>query len=385
MLTTDVQIIKSCRNILWDLFSTDLNQYINLFFYEKGLDLPDKYAQVLEKAGILRRIEKKLLANVMVFPFRNKLIVTDFLLSVYKKKNGKYARGLDDVWVMFPHETLLFIEKLDNIKGKNALDIASGSGAISLFLADRFDKVVAADINPKAIDYARFNAVLNNLEDKIINIHSDLFSELKGQTFDYICWNGPTVAMPEVDQPERVYPLYTYGGFDGAEFTKKILDQVLSHVNKKFKIRWWDGSMGNLQQSVVEQYIRKQFSHLPVRVTIEFLNKRRGVPLKDYDRLYIKYCLNKFDLSQKAQDKTAVMNWYAKLASNQLTYVHISIISIEPDSCFKIVYKPTSVTLVGPKQVFGFEWHFASRKFIKSYLSTNNNLSRNYLLQALTK
>ncbi|HUD09711.1 MAG TPA: methyltransferase [Patescibacteria group bacterium] len=302
-LTKDIKLIKKCRKILIDLYSNDINMFIDLFFYENPVKSENENFKILEQAGILREENNQCFANVMVFPFRGKLIVTDFLLSLYKKKNGKFTRGLDDVWVMFPHETLLFIERLDNIRGKIALDMASGSGAISLFLAERFEKVIALDINPKAVKYARFNAVLNNLENKITNIQSDLFSEFKDIKFDYICWNGPTVALPKVKEPEKVYPLYTYGGPDGAEFTKRFLDEVFTHVNRKFKIKWWDGSLGDSNQSVVEQYIRDNFSKSPIKVTIEFLNKRRGVPLKEYDKLYVKYCLNKFDLSQDKNEE----------------------------------------------------------------------------------
>jgi len=372
-LTRDIKLIKKCRKILADLYSNDINMFIDLFFYENPIESEDEDFKSLEQAGILRKENNQWLANVMVFPFRGKLIVTDFLLSVYKKRNGRFTRGLDDVWVMFPHETLLFIERLDNMKGKIALDMASGSGAISLFLADRFKKVIASDINPKAVKYARFNAVLNNLENKITNIQSDLFSEFKDLTFDYICWNGPTVALPEVKNPEKVYPLYTYGGPDGAEFTKKFLDEVFVHTNPKFKIKWWDGSLGNANKSIVEQYIRQNFSKLPIRVTIEFLNKRRGVPLTEYDKLYEKYCLGKFDLGQDENRATEnAEQWYKMLNEHKLFNVYISLISIEPSDHFEIVYKDTTKTYVGPKQVFGFEWHCTSRKFITNYLRANS-------------
>lgn len=373
MLTEDKKLIKRCRSLLWEIFTKELDKFIDLFFYEKAIDISGHYSGVLEKAGLIRREGDLWIANVMVFPFRGKLIVTDFLLSLYKKKGQKYVRGLDDVWVMFPHETLLFIEKLGHIKGKLALDLASGSGGISLFLADKFDAVISSDINPKAVRFARFNAVLNNLEDKITNLQADLFAGIKAEKFDYICWNGPTVAMPEVSEPEKIYPLYTYGGKDGAEFTKRFLDEVFSRTKKKFKIKWWDGSLGNWKQSAVEDYIRNNFSHLPIKVTIEFLNKRRGIPLKEYDLLYKKYCLNKFDLNQSVKQRdVAVKSWYKDLKHQKLTFVYITLISIEPGSDFEVIYKYIGKSLVSARHVFGFEWHFASRNFIRSYLTAKN-------------
>ena len=324
MLSENTQLIRKSRLLLLDLLLLDINKYLDLFFFENSVYLDKKYTTVLEEVGIVRNENGKWVANVMVFPFRQKLIVTDFLLSKYRKKGEISHRGLDDVWVMFPHETLLFIERLGKIKGKQALDIASGSGAISLFLADKFKTVTASDINPKAVKYARFNAVLNNLDNKIINIQSDMFSKLGNTKYDFICWNGPTVAMPEIDEPDKVYPLYTYGGFDGAEFTRKFLDQVFLYTNKGYVIKWWDGCLGDSQQSTVEKYIRTKLSDLPIKVTIEFLNKRRGVLLKEYDRLYDKYCLDKFDLGQNSEQRgKAEIIWREKLEKNNLSRVYI--------------------------------------------------------------
>lgn len=373
MLTKDIKIIKKSAKLLWKIYKGNINIYIDLFFYEKEVDLEDKYSQILKDAGILRKGNRGWIANVMVFPFRNKLIATDFLASIYKQEEGKFKRGIDDVWVMFPHETLLFINNLDKKRGKIALDIASGSGAISLFLTENFDKVISSDINPKAVSYARFNAVLNNLESKIVNVESDLFKELDNEKFDYICWNGPTVALPEVDKPEEVYPLYTYGGFDGASFTKKFISEVFNHVKKDYRIKWWDGSLGTSRQSSIEQYIRENLSDLPIKVTIEFLNQRRGVPLREYDEAYARYCLDKFDLNQNDKERMqAVEAWYEKLKKNQFSKVYISLISIEPSSKFNIFYKDASKTYVGPRQVYGFEWHKVSCAFIRRYLEQNN-------------
>jgi len=143
----------------------------------------------------------------MIFPFRGKFIATDFLFSIRRKRNGVFIRRVDDVWPMYPFETLAFIDSLKSdledptCKNKVALDLASGSGAISLFLAEKFKMVVSADINSKAVHYARFNAILNNLENKIVTVKSDVFEGIKNYKFDYIVWNGPTGAFPSIDNP----------------------------------------------------------------------------------------------------------------------------------------------------------------------------------------
>lgn len=373
MLSEDNQTIKKAYLCLKTLLVENINSYIDLFFYEKPVEIPRDLSVTLNKAGLIHPEKRLWRANVMAFPFRGKFIITDFLLSYQRMKNGKYLRGIDNVWVMLPHEALLFIEELGRVSGDSVLDLASGSGAISLFLADKFKKVCSVDINPKAVKYARFNVILNNLEDKIVNLQSDLFKKLERFKFDHIYWNGPTVALPELEEAKQLYPLYAYGGYDGASFTKKFLNEVFSHVSSNYVIKWWDGSLGTKKRSVVDEYIRNNFFDTPINVRIEYLNKRGGVPLKEYEDLYVKYCLDKFDLNQDLKTRQrAVEEWYKRLNKEGLRYVYTSLITIKPAKKFEIAYKYPEKTRVSAKNVYGFEWHFASSNYIKNYLMQNN-------------
>lgn len=48
--------------------------------------------------------------------------------------------------------------------GKRLLDLYCGTGAIGLYLADRFPEVLGVEINPEAVENARANAALNGVE-----------------------------------------------------------------------------------------------------------------------------------------------------------------------------------------------------------------------------
>jgi hypothetical protein len=389
MLTKNISLIRDCREILAGLFLRNIDAYVDLFFHEEEVKL-DKEAINLYKAGILRKGKnKKWLANVMVFPFHGKFIVTDFLFSKYKKRGKIFIRKTDDVWPMYPHETLNFVNKLikdsPTKPSSKILDLASGSGAIGLLLADKFNNIFSADISPKAIAYAKFNSVLNNLEDKITNLKSDIFSSLKGLKFNYIVWNGPTGAFPDVADPNKYYPYYIYGGSDGTKFTKRFLNEALDFVTGDFRIKFLDCSLGDDKKSLAEKYIREKLGRIPIQVNINYLNIGGGLRLQRYADMYDKYCTNKLpmNLIGTKEYSIAVKKWEVELRERHLDKVYFSYISIKPSKKFRIVHKyPTKSTFL-PRHNFGFEWHYASKNFIRRYLDKHARISPKKASQSL--
>ena len=70
------------------------------------------------------------------------------------------------------------------------LDMGTGSGIIAILAAQRSSEVVAVDINPKAVDAARANAVANGVADRISFGVSDVFDSVEG-AFDLIVFDPP--------------------------------------------------------------------------------------------------------------------------------------------------------------------------------------------------
>ena len=83
---------------------------------------------------------------------------------------------------------LAFVKKMD-LQNKTFLELGCGSGILSLLAAKKGANVTASDVNQIALDFLETNASENNLRLKII--YSDLFENLKNQTFDYIVINPP--------------------------------------------------------------------------------------------------------------------------------------------------------------------------------------------------
>jgi 16S rRNA G1207 methylase RsmC len=83
--------------------------------------------------------------------------------------------------------------------GSSILDIGCGYGAIGLYIKARFpsQKVTMIDVNNRALEYAKRNAITNNLAVEVLN--SNLYDALPGRVFDDIISNPPIAAGKELN------------------------------------------------------------------------------------------------------------------------------------------------------------------------------------------
>ena len=80
--------------------------------------------------------------------------------------------------------------------GERALDVGTGNGIQAILLAEHAERVVATDVNARALSYAAFNAALNgagNIELK----QGSFFEPVEGELFDLVVANPPYVVSPE--------------------------------------------------------------------------------------------------------------------------------------------------------------------------------------------
>jgi methylase of polypeptide subunit release factors len=81
-------------------------------------------------------------------------------------------------------------------EGERALDLCTGNGIQAILLAAHAERVVATDVNARALAYAAFNAALNgagNVETR----HGSFFEPVDGEQFDLVVANPPYVVSPE--------------------------------------------------------------------------------------------------------------------------------------------------------------------------------------------
>ncbi len=137
-----------------------------------------------------------------------------------------------DTRVLIPRpETELLVAVVKTGRPCGILDVATGSGAVALALADELPDatIVASDVSPAALELARQNAEALGAGN-VSFVESDLLDAVAG-TFDAIAANLPYVEAGELAtlQPEvaRYEPhLALDGGADGLDLVRRLAAQA---------------------------------------------------------------------------------------------------------------------------------------------------------------
>ena len=129
-------------------------------------------------------------------------------------------------------ETEVIVEKAIEIINKNnlksVLDLGCGSGNIAISVKKGVSSdvsVFASDISSKAVEVARDNAQLNQVDVSIVN--TDLLDAFRSKSFDLIISNPPYVESEHIKGSLLFEPKIALdGGRDGLSLISKILKEA---------------------------------------------------------------------------------------------------------------------------------------------------------------
>ena len=117
----------------------------------------------------------------------------------------------------------------------NIVDVGTGCGAIAVALAKHLPTatIFSTDLSPDALELARENLALHNLEDRVVMLHGDLLA-LNLPPIDILVSNPPYIPSPEISTlaPEirdHEPRLALDGGPDGLS----IIERLVEHARDK--------------------------------------------------------------------------------------------------------------------------------------------------------
>jgi release factor glutamine methyltransferase len=87
----------------------------------------------------------------------------------------------------------------------SVLDMGTGSGVGAVFAARTARRVLAVDLNPRAVRSARINALLHGVDDRVEVREGDLFAPVGDERFDRVLFNPPFFRGEPHDMFERAF------------------------------------------------------------------------------------------------------------------------------------------------------------------------------------
>ena len=205
---------------------TSLNTLIRLFF----LNVPVEASRVeaalapfplteLRTRGLLLAVgEMQVQSAAAIVPIGNLLTLRDF-------EPGETGRALKPDHVLGVGMATSMLSTLTvRYESARTLDIGTGQGFHAMVASEHSGKVIATDVNPRALDFARWSIELNGITNIELRDGS-LFEPVKDEEpFDLIVSNPPFIISPPHD-------LVCLGGFaQGDSLVEQLVRETPKHL-----------------------------------------------------------------------------------------------------------------------------------------------------------
>lgn len=167
-------------------------------------------------------------------------------MSVFKKYVAGESKFEVFDRIYEPREdSFLLAQAVRSMKGERALDLGTGCGIMAIILAENFREVIAADIDPIAVENAMFNAQERG-KHNITFLVSDLFSSIKG-VYDLIAFNPPYLPpSPE----EGSYSEALVSGKGGRALTDKFLREFSGYLRGSGRVFIVQSSISKYEKTI---------------------------------------------------------------------------------------------------------------------------------------
>ncbi|MEM9057980.1 MAG: methyltransferase [Pseudomonadota bacterium] len=172
--------------------------------------------EAFARAGLLRVAGDTVQPQVAIAARQGLCVVADRPAEVHA--------GAPTDHVMGPAQSTVLVERImADAPGGQVLDLGTGSGYLALRAAASADRVVATDLNARAVAMTRLNAQLNGI-DRVEALAGDLYEPVGQRRFDRIVSSPPYVISPGSDL------MFCESGWRGDLFCRELLRQAAAHL-----------------------------------------------------------------------------------------------------------------------------------------------------------
>ena len=147
----------------------------------------------LAETGLLRLDGTTALASALLAPHGDYYIASD---------GGAGAETSFDFVPGIQSPSVTLAKLAVRRRAQKALDLGTGCGIQALLAAKHAERVVATDVNPRALAFARFNARLNGIDNIEFRL-GNVFEPVEGERFGLVVANPPYVISPDASYAYR--------------------------------------------------------------------------------------------------------------------------------------------------------------------------------------
>ena len=178
----------------------------------------------LELLSPVAGAESDVVASVILCPIRGLWLVSD---RVPLPNEEDQLQHQDYVFSAINELTAHFLDAIPDTPGADVLELCAGTGVAALRAVLRGARsAVAADLTPRCVHFARFNALLNGMADRVRVVESDAWHSLDGDMFDLVVAHPPYV-------PALAHKFdFRDGGGDGESVSRAIVEGIPAHVRR---------------------------------------------------------------------------------------------------------------------------------------------------------
>lgn len=229
-----------------------------------------EWITIAVEQNVVRAVNNGYALLYSVLPIKDYLILRDSH-NAYKYHELESDKPKDRVWVGADSVKFAQLNQkyLAGQKFKSTLELGCGTGIQLVCFENLSQNLTGIDINPRAVEFTKISASLNNLEERFTVLLSDLFEKLENK-YDVILANPWFI---DIDQggleeiPDIVDKLDNYLENNGlfvmyfSSYVKDSVDLGKELLSKFAKEKGYSATLYGLGKTVETEYLEKYKKH----------------------------------------------------------------------------------------------------------------------------